>query len=180
MNLAWLTDVHLNFLETDERENFFDEILETQCFAVLISGDIAEASSLSEILQEMSTHINKPIYFVLGNHDYYFGGVSEVRHEVSDLTKSEKLLFWLPTSGPQVLTSDTILLGQDGWADGRYGDYMNSRVVLNDSRLIAELSQFFILFSISLFYIPLCCLLSLHGNVAIPQNFGFRSFLFMS
>ncbi len=34
-----------------------------------------------------------------------------------------------------------MLLGQDGWADGRYGDYENSQVSLNDSRLIADLYQ---------------------------------------
>lgn len=34
-----------------------------------------------------------------------------------------------------------MLLGQDGWADGRYGDYTNSRVALNDSQMIADLFQ---------------------------------------
>ena len=34
-----------------------------------------------------------------------------------------------------------MLLGQDGWADGRYGDYAKSGVSLNDSRLIAYLLQ---------------------------------------
>ncbi len=46
-----------------------------------------------------------------------------------------------PAAGPQKLGKDTILLGQDSWADGRLGDYANSRVVLNDSRMIADLFQ---------------------------------------
>lgn len=50
-------------------------------------------------------------------------------------------MFWLPASGPQLLANNTILLGQDGWADGRLGDYQNSRVILNDSRMIADLFQ---------------------------------------
>lgn len=33
------------------------------------------------------------------------------------------------------------MVGEDGWADGRYGDYHNSQVVLNDSLLIADLFQ---------------------------------------
>jgi hypothetical protein len=41
----------------------------------------------------------------------------------------------------QKLDDDTILIGQDGWADGRLGDFENSRVVLNDSRMIADLFQ---------------------------------------
>lgn len=43
---------------------------------------------------------------------------------------------WFATS-----SSNTILLGQDGWADGRLGDYQNSPVSLNDSRMIADLFQ---------------------------------------
>jgi predicted phosphohydrolase len=34
-----------------------------------------------------------------------------------------------------------LLLGQDGWADGRFGNYSNSPVVLNDSRMIRDLFQ---------------------------------------
>jgi len=43
MKLAWLTDIHLNFLKKDRRKQFFDSIINSYCDAVLISGDIAEA-----------------------------------------------------------------------------------------------------------------------------------------
>ena len=141
MNLFWLTDIHLNFIDVEERAEFYHAIVKTCCDAVLISGDIAEAPSIEEALKEMVNHIKKPIYFVLGNHDYYRGQIDEVRRIMCSLTKSEKLLYWLPVAGTQVLTDDTVLIGQDGWADGRYGDYANSRVALNDSRLIADLFQ---------------------------------------
>ena len=49
MKLAWLTDVHLNFLDADERKKFYQEIINTQCDGVLISGDIAEAPSIKNI-----------------------------------------------------------------------------------------------------------------------------------
>jgi len=120
---------------------FYSEILSKNCDAVLISGDIAEATCLIEILNEMADQLEKPIYFILGNHDYYRGQVSEVRNKVEILTKTHEHLFWLPASGIQVLNNDTILLGQDGWADGRLGDYQNSRVSLNDSRMILDLFQ---------------------------------------
>ena len=60
---------------------------------------------------------------------------------MTGLTKSNKYLFWLPASSPQRLNKDTILVGHGGWADGRLGNYYNSRVVLNDSRMIADLFQ---------------------------------------
>ena len=141
MKLAWLTDIHLNFLDSTERKHFYKEIEKTHCDSILISGDIAEAPSLADILIEMADQIKKPIYFVLGNHDYYRGQINSVREAFRELSKTHEKLFWLPASGPQLLVNNTILLGQDGWADGRLGDYQNSRVALNDSRLIGDLFQ---------------------------------------
>ena len=83
MKLAWLTDIHLNFVEDEVREKFYQEIIKTKPEGLLISGDIAEAPSISEILIEMSQKINKPIYFVLGNHDYYYGEVLNVRKAIT-------------------------------------------------------------------------------------------------
>jgi len=141
MKMAWLTDVHLNFLDESGRKSFYQKIVDTECDVVLICGDIAEAPCLVDILNEMLSQIKRPIYFVLGNHDYYRGQVEQVREKVAALTQSNELLFWLPASNMQLLDNNTILLGQDGWADGRLGDYENSRVVLNDSRMIADLFQ---------------------------------------
>lgn len=141
MKLAWLTDIHLNFIEEISRQKFYQKIVSSECDRVLISGDIAEASCLVTILNEMASYIDKPIYFVLGNHDYYKGQINEVRQAMTGLTKEQDKLFWLPASGTQKLDNDIILLGQDGWADGRLGDYHNSRVAINDSRMIADLFQ---------------------------------------
>jgi len=141
MKLAWLTDIHLNFIDDVVCQKFYQEIIDTACDGVLISGDIAEAPSLVDILNEMANYVNKPIYFILGNHDYYKGQINEVRDAMTRLTKENNKLFWLPASKMQNLDNDTFLIGQDGWADGRLGDYQNSRVVLNDSRMIADLFQ---------------------------------------
>ncbi len=62
MKLAWLTDVHLNFLDANERKNFYQEIINTRCNGVLASGDIAEAPSIKDILQELAEFIEQPIY----------------------------------------------------------------------------------------------------------------------
>ena len=87
MKLAWVTDIHLNFLEFADRKRLYQDIVETKSNAVLISGDIAEAPTVSEILEEMAQHIAKPIYFVLGNHDYYQSSVANVRQKVIQLSQ---------------------------------------------------------------------------------------------
>lgn len=141
MKLSWLTDIHLNFLKNGARINFYKNIVARNSDALLISGDIAEAPSLSTFLREMVSYIKKPIYFVLGNHDYYRSEIVTVKNEMTQLTNDEPLLYWLPSSGPQGLDNNAILVGQDGWADGRLGDYYNSTVSLHDSRMIPDLFQ---------------------------------------
>ena len=130
MKLIWLTDIHLNFLTLENRMEFYQRIIAASGDKILISGDIAEAPSLSKILKEMAEAIKKPIYFVLGNHDYYRGQIDSLRQEMHKLTQNEPPLHWLPVSGVHDLGNQTILLGEDCWADGRYGDYTNSRVTL--------------------------------------------------
>ena len=39
------------------------------------------------------------------------------------------------------LNKDTLLLGEDCWADGRYGHYSDNKVMLNDSHTIQELRE---------------------------------------
>lgn len=141
MKLCWVTDIHLNFIEIEARKKFYKKITDTDLDALLISGDITEAPTISECLLEMAEFIKKPIYFVLGNHDYYRATIDLVRQKITKLSKIEKLINWLPSTGPQILSEGIILLGQDGWADGRLGDFQNSPVSLVDSRLIADLFQ---------------------------------------
>lgn len=139
MKCAWLTDIHLNFLEKEERLTFYQSIKLSNVDIVLISGDIAEAPTVVDLLEEMYEMLKYPIYFVVGNHDYYFGQIESVKNQLEKLTKKSNKLYWMPALGPVLLDNGAILIGQDGWADGRLGDYNNSQVVLADSRLIAEL-----------------------------------------
>ncbi len=143
--IAWLTDIHLNFLKSEARKNFYQSVDKTDSDAILITGDIAEATNITDILSEFSAQTNKTIYFVLGNHDYYSGSVAKVRKEIRALCSKNKKLIWL--GNPEIITlnNHTVLVGHDGWADTRYGDFDHSSINLNDSRLIAELYQAFLL-----------------------------------
>lgn len=93
-----------------------------------------------EQLEGLDARLGLPVYFVLGNHDFYRGGIVRVRAEVRALCNRSTRLHWLPGSGVVALTPETALVGHDGWADGRFGDYERSGVLLNDYRLIEELS----------------------------------------
>ncbi len=58
---------------------------------------------------------------------------------VTDMTKDFENLIWLNAVDQVSLSTDTVLVGHDSWADGRFGDFNLSSVELNDFYLIDEL-----------------------------------------
>ena len=140
MRAAWATDTHLNFLQPKEREMFFSSISDHNPDAVFITGDIAEAPTLRFHLQEMVECIQKPLYFVLGNHDYYYGSITSVRQTTEKFCKSQQNLTYLCGKEIIELTKNTALVGHDGWGDGRLGNVEQTPVRLNDFRSINELT----------------------------------------
>lgn len=140
MQALWLTDIHLNFADAQRQRAFMQQISDSRADVILLSGDIAEADDVTDYLERMAAAWSRPIYFVLGNHDFYFGSIAEVRGRVAKLCARQPLLRYLTTSNVIELTPRVGLVGHDGWADGRVGDYERSTVMMNDYRLVAELA----------------------------------------
>ena len=139
MKILHITDPHLNCIqEKSDRVKFYLS-LQDRCDILLISGDIAESGTVTDFLVEASCHLKKPIYFVLGNHDYYGDYVNNTRRRMITLTYSHYPVYYLPISKAIRLRFDTILVGQDGWADGRYGNYIDSPLDMPDSHFIKDL-----------------------------------------
>jgi predicted MPP superfamily phosphohydrolase len=80
-----------------------------------------------------------PVYFVLGNHDFYRGSVAATRRIVGYVVNDTPGLVYLSQAGVVELKPSTALVGHDGWADGRLGDLDGSDVILNDFLLIDAL-----------------------------------------
>ncbi len=138
--VAWLTDIHLNFLNLPDLPLFFETIRASNPDVVLIGGDIGEANTWEFYLEMMARALQLPIYFVLGNHDYYGSSIRSVREHAAALCRESAHLHWLPGSGVVELSEQAALIGHDGWADGRVGDYLRSPILLNDYLLIRELT----------------------------------------
>jgi 3',5'-cyclic-AMP phosphodiesterase len=140
MRVAWMTDLHLNFLEPKDRL-WFMETARDQADAFAISGDMAEYPGIIDVLTEMEQVWQKPVYFVLGNHDFYRGSIRRTRADVAELAAQRRFLIYLTATGVVELSPQTALVGHDGWADARLGDFDGSDVVLNDYFLIDELRK---------------------------------------
>jgi predicted MPP superfamily phosphohydrolase len=140
LRLAWLTDIHLNFLQPAERYRFWESLID-QADVFAITGDIGESRSVAGFLREMEGVLRKPIYFVLGNHDFYRGSIADVRRHIAELTERSEYLTYLSAAGVVELTPHTALVGHDGWADGRLGDFHGSPIFLNDYVAIKDLRK---------------------------------------
>jgi 3',5'-cyclic-AMP phosphodiesterase len=138
--IVWLTDIHLNFLMYQGVNAFLAEVAVARPDVVLISGDIGESHNVCDYLNWISETLAVPIYFVLGNHDFYFGSIVDTRVRVRKLCATNSRLCYLSYEEFIELTPEVALVGHDGWADGRLGNYERSLVVMQDSKLIAELS----------------------------------------
>ena len=137
---AWLTDIHLDADTSPQRLDFYETLAQAETDVFFISGDIANSMLVEPCLVDLAQAVQRPVYFVLGNHDYYGSSIAKVREKMADIRQQSAWLTYLSQTGPQKLTEQTALVGHDGWGDARLGNYETSGVLLNDYRLIEELS----------------------------------------
>lgn len=138
MKLLWLTDIHFDFLSRQQRAVFLARLAEQTPQAVLLGGDLSTAPRLTEDLEAIGATLQVPIYFVLGNHDYYYGSIEKVRSQVRRHTRQREELFWLEELGYVRLAEELALVGHGCWGDGRAGDYWRSSLELTDFFVIEE------------------------------------------
>jgi predicted phosphohydrolase len=138
MQIIWVTDPHLNFARHDVWEAWINSIRLVAGDCLLITGDISESDDIAWQLQRIQESISVPLYFVLGNHDYYGSRVEVVRNEMRALTDERPACIYLNQGNLVSLEDDWVLVGNDGWADGGFGDALSSPVRLNDFKRIKD------------------------------------------
>ncbi|MFW6170205.1 MAG: metallophosphoesterase family protein [Planctomycetota bacterium] len=138
--IAWATDTHFDFVEQARFHEFLGRLEDTGPDILLLSGDIAESRNLVDCLIKLDDYLDRFIYFVLGNHDFYHGSIAQVREEVRSLCKQREKLVYLTDEQCVEISEGVGLVGHDGWGDGRAGDYQGSTVTLSDFSLIHELA----------------------------------------
>jgi len=140
MVLGWLSDIHLDFLSPLQRREVLARLATAGVDLWLISGDIGQAPTVAQDLEEIASAVKAPVAFVLGNHDYYRGRIQNVRRDIRRLVARRDDLVWLTEHPVPLVREGVAIVGDDGWGDARLGDPRGSRVELNDFHLIAELA----------------------------------------
>ena len=138
MKLGWCTDVHLDYLSPYRCEGFLNEVSAIGADSFIITGDISTANKLEGHLSAIALKANVPVYYVLGNHDYWEGSIKSVRALTIDLEKKYPNLIYLGNRSYVKLTDKAALVGHDGWYDAIYGDWRKSHFEMPDWYLIEE------------------------------------------
>ncbi len=114
--ILWLSDLHY---DGDRRfGDWIGDLADARSHeAVLVTGDIASYPHLQKALDLLATGFGCPIYFTLGNHDYYGGSTEEVLCVVRAAERRNHLLRWIDRFTEGVpLFPGIALIGQGGWA----------------------------------------------------------------
>lgn len=136
MKIAWVTDIHLDRLSEYDYSEYKEYLTELNPTCLIISGDIAEGKKVCQSLKDFDETFNFPIYFVLGNHDFYFDSFANVEEQIRDLITNSRNLKWLTESEVINLNDSTALIGIEGWGDGRNGTVNISKGYTKDLLLI--------------------------------------------
>ena len=137
--LVWTSDTHLDRMARSEFLEFIEYLQELNADGFVLAGDIAEADSVISFLTEFRQQLDCPIYFVLGNHDFWGSTFAETRAAICEFVSKQIDIHWLSESGVVSLNETTALIGHDGWADGGYAPVPTTGTVPQDFRCIEDL-----------------------------------------
>jgi Icc protein len=137
---AWATDIHLDFLGEDNQRliKFGESLIAGNPTGIFLTGDISVAKKLVYHLSALEKIVQRPIYFILGNHDYYGGQIEAVRKTMRELTNVSSYLRYMPTMPYIAATPATAVVGHDGWYDAGYGDWQASNFGMTDWTAIQD------------------------------------------
>lgn len=114
----WATDLHLNYFSNEYITNFGKSLSKYNCTSLIISGDISLGNRLENDLKVLSDAIQVPIYYVLGNHDYWYSSFDKI----DQLTKTLETNSIINLNDKYVrINNNTSILGFNGWYDCGYG-----------------------------------------------------------
>jgi predicted phosphohydrolase len=139
MSLLWTNDLHFNFLRQKNAAFMFAQYIAEEnpnADGLIIAGDISSGEVLEDHLSQLAKGFPKPIYFVLGNHDFYNRSFDETTSIVTGLAKKFKNLCWLNQNNQY--NKGLSIVGVGGWYDAYFGNEDTS-VDLSDFSLIQNL-----------------------------------------
>lgn len=138
MKICWISDIHLNFLPEEKCKEFFESVRLHDSDCVFLTGDISESPVLPYHLTMMDQIVSKPVYFVLGNHDYWYTSIDHMKENLPKFLNQRSFLKWLTITGPLMLEPGVCVIGHDGWYDCRHGSPEAARFIMHDWSVMGD------------------------------------------
>lgn len=121
-NLLWMSDLHLDLASAKSCHKLLCDLKYTEYDAAVITGDTAASATLTQHLAALADACYpRPLFVVLGNHDFYGSSLHKTQSDVRVLCHRISNLHHLQDHGSVRLNKHTVLLGHHGWADARCG-----------------------------------------------------------
>lgn len=118
--IAWITDPHFDQCDIGRLEQLIKDIKQKKCDGVLVTGDIAEKGTTGIYLQFLQRGLDLPVWFVLGNHDWYDISRQRGQEILGNYLSSDLVL--LDHIQEIKLSKDTCLVGGENWWDAAFGN----------------------------------------------------------
>jgi predicted phosphohydrolase len=100
---------------------FAEKIRDQNVDGTIITGDISTSREFVFHLSAFETITQRPVYFVLGNHDYWGSMIEDVQKKAFELSSMSTFVKWAASTPYITLTPSTALVGHDGWYDALTG-----------------------------------------------------------
>ena len=145
MKIAIYSDLHLEMFP------FTDESLKCNADVLVLAGDIIACIHHDETMFETLKHLvsewkDRPIIYVLGNHEYY----SSLKNDMNSVVKTfeeytdKNIPNMTVLENSTKVIDDVIFYGGTGWTDFNKGNYINmqeAQLRMNDFRMIFSEDQ---------------------------------------
>lgn len=118
LNVNWATDIHFDHCKPKQIDEYLQKLCDTDVDALFITGDISTGHEIDQHLSLISKAAGeKPVFFVCGNHDFYYSSFANVRDKIVELSKVFTNLKYLSRSDFVMIKDKTAVVGHDGWYD---------------------------------------------------------------
>lgn len=131
LKILHVTDPHFDYAPKFEYESFLSKVMARDFDLMVISGDICDGAYADKWISKLITAIKRPVFFVLGNHDYYNTASDYAQAKAHKVAKGAH---FLTKMGPIKLNPQTCIVGDDGFYDGVAGEGARTKVQLIDFR----------------------------------------------
>lgn len=136
---GWLTDTHFDFLSKSEFLKYVSHLESQNLDGIFLTGDVSTGQEVSFHLKTLSRILRKPIYFVLGNHDFYRSTFKNISDEVTYLAETDPNLHFMSASPEPLYLNDKVaVIGHDGWYDARFRNPLTTLVFAMDFLFIND------------------------------------------